>query len=165
MDIVTNKEKIVRILHNDWVVDGKIQVNAFSMRQNETYVSVNRPAIQSFTDDVSDFVCKHLDYLFTDTPITCRQAAMITGEVRNIVIELGGRTANVSIEVEPRGNNYLSHAGIFTRYGDKNIKGSSQTDFPIGEGKHMPASAILQKVQLRLLQLSTLETLEIVQRS
>ncbi len=93
MDIVTNKEKIVRILHNDWVVDGKIQVNAFSMRQNETYVSVNRPAIQSFTDDVSEFV------------------------------------------------------------------------YRIGEGKHMPASAILQKVQLRLLQLSILETLEIVQRS
>lgn len=38
---VSGDEKVVRILHRDWVIDGKIQINAFALRQNETYISVN----------------------------------------------------------------------------------------------------------------------------
>ncbi len=40
---INGNEKVVRILHRDWVVDNELQINAFALRQNETYISVNRP--------------------------------------------------------------------------------------------------------------------------
>lgn len=40
---VSNEELVARILHQDWVVDGVIQLGAFTLRLNETYISVNRP--------------------------------------------------------------------------------------------------------------------------
>ena len=46
---VDNNETVVRILHKDWVVDGQLQITAFSLRQDESYISVNRPAIDTST--------------------------------------------------------------------------------------------------------------------
>ena len=46
--VIGDNEKVVRILHRDWVVDGVVMINAFTLRQNETYLSVNRPAIESY---------------------------------------------------------------------------------------------------------------------
>ena len=42
---VDDKETVVRILHKEWVVDGQLQITAFGLRQGESYISVNRPAI------------------------------------------------------------------------------------------------------------------------
>jgi hypothetical protein len=109
---VDDKETVVRILHKEWVVDGQLQITAFGLRQGESYISVNRPAIDTFLSDVSDFVSKHADY--------------------------------------------KSHAGIFTRYDDKNIKGG-QDAIQDKNDSLMPARAILLKVQHQLLALSTLE--------
>ena len=121
---VDNNETVVRILHKDWVVDGQLQITAFALRQGESYISVNRPAIDAFQSDVSDFLSKHSDYKVSDEgSLTYRQAGLDVFSVRNIKVELGQLSADVSVEVEPRDTHYKSHAGIFTRYDDKNIKG------------------------------------------
>lgn len=66
MSSIDNNEKVVRILHKDWVMDGQLQITAFALRQGESYVSVNRPVIDTFLSDVSDFVSKHADYKVSD---------------------------------------------------------------------------------------------------
>ena len=48
---VENSEIVVRILHREWVVDGQLQITAFALRQGESYVSVNRPAIETFSSE------------------------------------------------------------------------------------------------------------------
>lgn len=158
---VDNSETVVRILHKEWIVDGQLQITAFALRQGESYISVNRPVIDTFLSDVSDFVSKHADYKVSDKgSLTYRQASLSVSAVRNIKVELGQLAADVSVEVEPRDAHYKSHAGIFTRYDEKNIKGG-QESIQDKNDCLMPVRAILQKVQHQLLALSTLEQHEI----
>ena len=158
---VDNNETVVRILHKDWVVDGQLQVTAFALRQGESYISVNRPSIDTFSSDVSDFVSKHADYKVSDEGLLIyRQAGLEVSAVRNIKVELGQLSADLSVEVEPRDAHYKSHAGIFTRYDEKNIKGGQESI----QNKNdclMPVRAILQKVQHQLLAIAILEQQEI----
>ena len=49
---VDNNETVVRILHKEWVVDGQLQITAFVLRQSESCISVNRPAIETFLQKV-----------------------------------------------------------------------------------------------------------------
>lgn len=158
---IDNNETVVRILHKEWVVDGQLQITAFALRQGESYISVNRPAIETFLSDVSDFVSKHADYKVSDEgSLAYRQASLGVSAVRNIKVELGQLSVDVSVEVEPRDAHYKSHAGIFTRYDDKNIKGWQEAIQDKNDCL-MPVRAILQKVQHQLLALSTLEKHEI----
>ena len=158
---VDNNETVVRILHKEWVVDGQLQITAFALRQGESYVSVNRPAVDTFLSDVSDFVSKHADYKVSDEgSLTYRQAGLDVSAVRNIKVELGQLSADVSVEVEPRDAHYKSHAGIFTRYDEKNIKGG-QESIQDKNDCLMPVRAILQKVQHQLLAFAILEQHEI----
>ena len=160
---VDNNETVVRILHKEWVIDGQLQITAFALRQGESYISVNRPAIDTFSSDVSDFVSKHADYKVSDEDLLkYRQASFDVSAVRNIKVELDQLSAEVSVEVEPRDAHYKSHAGIFTRYDEKNIKGG-QESIQDKNDCLMPVKAILQKVQHQLLALSTLEEHEINQ--
>ena len=108
--------------------------------------------VNFFSDDVSYFISNHQDFQVSDK--IHRQAELFVGDVRNIKIELGQDVVSVAVEVEPRDKNYLSHAGIFTRCDGKNLKGG-QSD------KHIPISAILQKVQYNLLRLAQVEVCEI----
>lgn len=158
---IDNNETVVRILHKEWVVDGQLQITAFALRQGESYISVNRPAVDTFLSDVTDFVSKHADYKISDEgSLAYRRASLGVSAVRNIKVDLGQLSADVSVEVEPRDAHYKSHAGIFTRYDDKNIKGGQETIQDQNECL-MPVRAILQKVQHQLLALSTLEKHEI----
>lgn len=158
---IDNNETVVRILHKEWVVDGQLQITAFALRQGESYVSVNRSAVDTFLSDVTDFVSKHADYKISDEgSLAYRQASLGVSAVRNIKVELGQLSVDVSVEVEPRDAHYKSHAGIFTRYDDKNIKGGQKTIQDQNDCL-MPVRAILQKVQHQLLALSTLEKHEI----
>ena len=36
---ISNEESVARILHRDWVVDNRLQLGAFALRKNETYIS------------------------------------------------------------------------------------------------------------------------------
>ena len=158
---IDNNETVVRILHKEWVVDGQLQITAFALRRGESYISVNRPAINTFLSDVSDFISKHVDYKVSDEgSLAYRQAGFGVFALRNIKVELGQLSADVSVEVEPRDAHYKSHAGVFTRYDDKIIKGG-QKSVQDKCNSLMPVRAILQKVQHQLMALAILERHEI----
>jgi len=155
--VVGNDEQIVRILHRDWIVDGMLQVSAFALRDKETYLSVNRPAIKTFSDDVRDFVMSHSAFKTGDDSNTYQRANFNVGEVRSISVSLKDKVANLAVEVEPRDSHYKSHAGIFTRIEGKNIKGGQQDSIVAREGETISYEAIQMKVQYALLALSKLE--------
>ena len=67
------------------------------------------------------------------------------------------KVVNLTIEVEPRDTHYKSHAGIFTRFEGRNIKGGQNADIAIGEGEVVSYEDVLLKVQHQLLAISTLE--------
>ena len=154
---IRGDETVVRVLHRDWIVDGELQISAFNLHQNETYISVNRPIIESFDDDISDFLAKHPDYLISEDANGYRRAALNVDELRNICVVLGQQTLDVAVEVEPRVAHYKSHAGIFTRLAGENIKGGQQKNVSIDENTTLSIAAIFQKVQYKLLSLATLE--------
>ena len=155
--IIRDEEIIARILHKDWVVDGRMQINAFALRPNETYISVNRLVINTFTQEVTSFVKNHPDYHIPGHELAYRQAVMNVGDVRGIRIELGQQVLNMSVDVEPRNLHILSHAGIFTLFEGKYIKGGQQADVQVDVSRLMPVRAIHQKVQYALLALSKME--------
>ena len=156
---IRDEEEIARILHREWIVDNTLQINAFALRCGETYLSVNRLSIKIFRDDIRFFVDNHPCYAVFDNAAACQIACMNTGEVRDIRVVLGDKVMYVSVEVEPRNKKCQSHAGIFTRYEGKNIKGGQHVNFEMDNGIHVPSSAIFQKVQHHLLRLVRLETL------
>lgn len=72
---ISGDETVVRVLHRDWFVDDELQIFAFALRQDETYISVNRPIIESFDDDISDFIANHPEYLASDDANTYKRSA------------------------------------------------------------------------------------------
>ncbi len=40
LDIIKDSEKVARLIDNEWVVNGKLQLSAFALRPKETYISV-----------------------------------------------------------------------------------------------------------------------------
>ena len=87
----------------------------------------------------------------------------VTSSVDNdetVVRILGQLSADLSVEVEPRDAHYKSHAGIFTRYDEKIIKGGQETIRDKNDCL-MPVRAIFQKVQHQLLAFAILEQHEI----
>ena len=148
---VLNSEYVARILRKDWLEDGKLVHTAFALRYGESYVSVNRLAIPSFEMDVRDFIGLHPDYDFGNGK--SKYATLNVGDVRDIKVELEGVTVNMDVEVEPRDLHVKSHAGIFTRIGNRNIKpgGSFVTDDP--EACYS-SDALLLKVRLQLLRMA-----------
>ena len=161
VDEVSSEETIARLLNKVWFVEGVLQQSAFQLRNGESYLSVNRTAIDSYKDDVAKFVSQHPDYKTSPNSNTYSRALMNVGEVRGIDFVFNGKSLNVSVEVEPRTSHIKSHAGIFARYDDKNIKGGQV--FVISNKDSEPVSTpdILQKLRWKLLQLSTVEVCRI----
>lgn len=56
MENVSSSEKVARILNPEWIEDGILMHEAFMLRDGETYISVNRPSVDSYDKDVTDFV-------------------------------------------------------------------------------------------------------------
>ena len=153
---ISNRETVARILHRNWLVDNRLQLGAFALRKNETYISVNRPIIESFESDVRSFVESHPDYQYGEG--SCRCAMLGVKDIRDIQVILDGKTLNVDIEVEPRSAHIASHAGIFTRIGDSNIKKGGtipQEARPLG----LSADDVLMEVGWSLLEISTIKEL------
>ena len=65
LNLIDQKEEIARILHREWVVDGRLQLNAFALRPGESYLSVNRLAVESSSSDIHDFISHHSAQLTT----------------------------------------------------------------------------------------------------
>lgn len=60
---VDSSEKVARILSSEWFVDGQLMNVAYTLLEGETYISVNRPVINTYDSDVAGFVAKHGKYL------------------------------------------------------------------------------------------------------
>ena len=82
---VSSEETIVRLLHQAWVVNGVLQQTAFELRNGETYLSVNRPAIDTFSADVISFLEHHPEYRTAPQSSSYRKASLNVGEVRGII--------------------------------------------------------------------------------
>lgn len=159
---IGEKENVARILHREWVVGDELQINAFALRSNETYLSVNRPSIESYLKDVEDFVSQHVDYRLKDAPTKYRRAIVPVAKIQNLSISFKDWIAKLSLEVEPRSTHYSSHAGVFTRVNGKNIKGGQQAETFSVNGQRVSYGEILLKVQLSLVQLAQLEVCEMM---
>lgn len=107
-----------------------------------------------------DFIAHHPAFRNSEIADSCQIAELNAGQVRDIKFHLGAKLAEVLVEVESRGKNYQSHAGIFTRCDGKNVKGV-QESVVLRNGKHFPAKAILQKVRYALLQMAELKSVEL----
>ena len=85
-----------------------------------------------------------------------QRAILGVGDIRSISIAIEGHPLAVNVEVEPRDMFTRSHAGIFTRYHEKNIKVGSL--LAVSQEKNVSADLALLKVRLALVRLSTIET-------
>lgn len=151
---ISSEETVDRILHKDWVIDGTIQLGAFTLRPNETYISVNRPSVPSFASDIANFVESHPLYQHTES--SWLSATLSVEDIRGIKLTKDDAPVNVDVEVEPRAAYVASHAGIFTRMGITNIKKGSTLPaeaMPLG----LSADDILMEVGWSLIAISTLQ--------
>ncbi len=117
---VSSEEKIARIVSNEWILDGELLITAFALAPKETYLSVNRPIIDTYESDVREFVSKHVDFQY-DNGASYHCAIMNVGEVRNIDVVFNDIKLNVNVEVEPRDSHTKSHAGIFVKTAQQNV--------------------------------------------
>jgi hypothetical protein len=151
---VGSSEKVARILSTEWFVDGQLMNVAFTLLEGETYISVNRPAISTYDSDVAGFVTKHGKYLFgTDN---YKRAILSVSDIRDIKVDAFGEPLKINVEVEPRDSHTKSHAGIFTRYENKNVKRGDTLSLL---EKEISADDVLIKVRTQLLNMTTVEQL------
>ena len=64
VSVVADGESVARILSAEWFFDGILMAHAFTLRENETYISVNRLSVASYSSDVASFVEQHPRYQF-----------------------------------------------------------------------------------------------------
>lgn len=161
-EIVSQTEDVARILNPDWIEDGVLMHEAFALNVGESYVSVNRPLVESYADDVADFIRKHPDYSFGEN--TYKRAVLNVSDICSIDVSLEGVSAKINVEVEPRDSHTKSHAGIFTRINNQNIKrGQTLKVEPLSDG--LSADTILLEVRMNLLDISKVETCSNVKHS
>ena len=121
-EMIADTENVARILHQNWVIDGILQHYAFVLRRNETYISVNRPAVSSYDDDIASFVESHPDFYANENKTEYMRALLNVGEIRQTEVRVNETRLNIEVEVEPRDVFTKSHAGVFTRHDGRNIK-------------------------------------------
>lgn len=158
---ISNSENVARILKKDWLYDGKLLHVAFSLRNGETYISVNRLSSEYFESDVRAFVSTHPDFAFGEDSRDYCRADLNVGEVRDIHVVLDEKSVDIDVDVEPRDTYIKSHAGIFTRFGDVNIKPGSTISLEEEKGV-VSADDILLKVRLQLLNKSQCHQVNLV---
>ena len=151
---VPSEESVARILAKQWFVKGKLTSFAFALEHGETYLSVNRLAIDTYDNDVSSFVKNHADYAFEGN---CYKRALLNvGDIRGIDVKVDDTQMKIDVEVEPRDTHTKSHAGIFTRFQNKNIK-NGQLLKAGPTSVEISADTILLEVRQELKRLSLLE--------
>ena len=154
--VIPNTEKVARILAKDWIVDGVILQMAFTLREKETYISVNRPAVESYDSDVRNFVETHPDFYADESKTKYSRALLNVGEIRATKVSFSGITLNINVEVEPRDVFTKSHAGIFTRHENHNVK-TDDTLHIKSLDENISADEVLLEVRSRLVDLAKLE--------
>ena len=153
---VPDSEHVARLLSKGWICDGSILHIAFTLREEETYISVNRPAVSSYDLDVSSFVSNHPDFYANEDKSMYIRAILNVGDVRNSKINVDNVELGIDVEVEPRDTFIKSHAGIFTRHEGVNVK-KGDSIFVKAVGKEISSDQVLLKVRSRLLDISKIE--------
>ena len=152
---VADEEQVARLVSQEWVVDGVLQVAAFVQAPRETYLSVNRLSIDSYSEDVRQFVKAHPKY-YNATDKSYMRALLDVAGIRTISIEVDELKVDANVEVEPRDVHTQSHAGIFVRVKGRNVVPGRQ--LPNG---HLPFNVseemLLQRVQWELHDLAELQ--------
>lgn len=153
--MVADDEQVARIVSHEWVIDGELQLAAFALAPRETYLSVNRPIIDTYDEDVLQFVSAH-PYYFDEKKQSYKRALLEVKAVRAISVEKDGLRLNANVEVEPRDNHTKSHAGIFVRVNGKNVVHGRL--LPEGQLPYnVSEEYLLQQVQWDLLELAELQ--------
>lgn len=156
MTVINNNENVARILRKFWVLDNEIQHTAFMLRRGETYISVNRPAVASYNSDVRNFVETNPDFYADESKTKYSRALLNVGEIRATKVSFSGITLNINVEVEPRDVFTKSHAGIFTRHENRNVK-TGDTLYIKSLDENISADEVLLEVRSRLVDLAKLE--------
>ena len=157
---VSSEENVARILSKEWFVKGKLTSAAFALEQGESYLSVNRTAIDTYDSDVAMFVKNHNSYAFDGN--TYKRALLNVGDIRGIDVKVDQEEMKIDVEVEPRDAHTKSHAGIFTRFQDKNIK-KGQLLKAGPTAVEVSGDSILLEVRKQLQDLSSVEECNIVE--
>lgn len=118
MDFVADSEDVARILFSPlFISEGILSQKAFTLEQqtNETYISVLRPSVPSFKDDMEG-IKKEGNTLYG-------YALLNVGAIRQIHIDY---PEEIKLDVLPRNaGKRKSHAGIFATIGEEKIRGGS----------------------------------------
>lgn len=154
--IIPSSESVVRLLSSDWIVEGELQHTAFMLKADETYISVNRPAVDTYSQDVASFLSTHPSYCVAGTDDSYRCALLNVGDVRAINVEYEDKIMDINVEIEPRDVHTKSHAGIFTRYHSENIRNGKVLKYR-SFGEEVSADRILLEVRFQLLSIASLE--------
>ena len=156
--LVDDSEDIARIISSEWIVDGELQQTAFTLNPKETYLSVNRPCIDTYEDDVRNFLSTHEKFKF-DEGHSYKRALLSVLDVRAIkVYDADNKQLDIDVEVEPRASHTKSHAGIFVRSGSTNIIPDRQIPEEL-YSEAISSDAILQDVRWELLELAEFQTI------
>lgn len=160
---VDDKEFITRSLNKEWIEDGLIGVTAFNWKERETYLSVNRESIETYTADLTSFVKSHPDYAYdVDGKHEVRVAEMSVEKVNKISFEEGSNQLIVKVSVYIRDKNCKSHAGIFAKSNGKNLnKNLSSLIEPIELG--VSADSVLLELRTKLRDISTLKEVQLLE--
>lgn len=117
---IDKSESVAILLSNLWFDEGFLLPVAFLHRIGESYISVNRPIVDSYDRDVESFLSCKPDFCYLHRMY--RRAMLNVGEISDIKIEVGDTMTFADVEIEPRTDYKLSHAGIFVRYKNLNLK-------------------------------------------
>ena len=161
---ISDTEDVARLLHPSWVVDGVLQHYAFVLRRNETYISVNRPAVSFYTADVTSFVENHPTFYVDKSQTEYMRALLRVGDVRLSKVTIDDIVLNIDVEVEPRDAFTKSHAGIFTRYEGQNLKVGDTVSIESSENE-VSTDDVLLEVRSHLLDLARMEICKLPPKS
>ena len=154
-NIVDDSEQVARIVSKEWMIEGVLMPQAFEFAPRETYLSVNRPCVDTYKEDVSQFVMRHPQYLSEDG-VSCSCAMLSVADVRATKVIYEDEVLLIGVEVEPRSAHTPSHAGIFVRSNGRNVVAGRQMP-----GQRVPegvsAEIVLQYVQWELYALAHLQ--------
>ena len=133
LTIIEDKEDVARLLFSPiFICDGILSQKAFTLETGETYISVLRPAISSFTKDI--------DGIIHEGSTLYGYALLNVGEIRKVNL---ASTPTIKFDVLPRNaGKRKSHAGIYTSIEDKRIKGGT------------PASSALMLARMYLVRIA-----------
>ena len=106
---IASEENVARILSKEWFAKDRLLSVAFALNTGETYLSVNRLAIDSYDNDVLSFVQNHNSFAFGQN--NYKRAVLNVGDIRDTNVSVGETKMKIDVEVEPRDTHTKSHAG------------------------------------------------------